>query len=113
MVARKAVDKRALVICLKNQHLSDRAVAEKVKDISYVTVNQIYKDYLAGKDVFLPRCSTGRPCKMTKPEAHWGALIVERGLVKSAAELQHEYFPHLSISTVQRRLIEMNYQVYK
>ncbi|CEL60454.1 hypothetical protein RSOLAG1IB_12359 [Rhizoctonia solani AG-1 IB] len=114
MVARTANNKRCLIILLKQRDkLSDREVAEQVKDVSYATVNRIYNDYLNGKDVMLPRRRSGRPRKMTKPESHWASLLLERGLAKTAVELQREFFPNLSVDTVRRRLRDLSYRSYK
>ncbi|QRW07789.1 Transposable element Tcb2 transposase [Ceratobasidium sp. AG-Ba] len=47
-----------------------------------------------GKEVMIPRKSTGRPRKIHKRAGDWAVLLVEQGLARSATELQCEYFPH-------------------
>ncbi|KAG8724757.1 hypothetical protein FRC09_014822 [Ceratobasidium sp. 395] len=50
---------------------------------------------------------------MDESEGRWAALLISRGVAKTAAELQRDFFPNLSVDTVRRRLIELVFRVYR
>jgi transposase len=104
---------RARIISLKDQGLTDRAVAEKLGKIHFTTVNKVYRDYRAGRDIFAPKPRSGRPRVLGTRSAQYGALVLSRGLVQSASDLQREFFPDVSVDTVRRRLKELGWRAYR
>lgn len=113
MAVLKSPSKRAHLIVLKKMGLSDRAVAREIGDIDHTTVNRIWRSHLKGNDIFKPKHSSGRPRKLRLSDTHWACLLLTRGLSKTAADLQRQYFPNVSVETLRRYLRELDFKVYR
>lgn len=113
MVVQKSPSKRAHLLALKKMGYSDRAVAKELGGIHYTTVNHIWRDYCNGRDIFKPKHSSGRPRKLSITESHWARLLLTRGLSKTAADLQQNYFPQVSVDTIRRRLRDSGLRAFQ
>lgn len=113
MVILKSPSKRAQLIALKKMGYSDRAVAKELRGIHYTTVNHIWRDYRNGRDIFKPKHSSGRLKKLSAADCHWARLLLARGLSKTAADLQRNYFLHVSVDTICRRLRDYGLRAFQ
>ena len=102
MVAAISPSKRAYIVHLKQKGLSDRDVANRLAPIGYRTVGRIWSSYLRGDDIFTPGHSTGRPRKMDESAGRWAALLISRGVVKTAAELHVRKNPRGKFAPVRQ-----------
>ncbi|QRV89723.1 Transposable element Tcb2 transposase [Ceratobasidium sp. AG-Ba] len=117
MVVLKSPSLRARLIVLKTMGFSDRAVAKELRDAGYridhTSVGRLWRQHCAGDDIFKIKHSSGRPRKLHHADVHWAALLLARGLVDTAVDIQREYFPHISVDTVRRRLREFGLRAYR
>ena len=113
MVVLKSPSKRAHLLVLKNLGFSNRAVAKELGGVHPDTVSKLWRGHLKGHNIFKIRHSTGRPRKFSHSDARWAALLIARELAKTAADIQRDYFPHISADTIRRRLRELDLRVYK
>jgi transposase len=103
----------AQLIALKKLGLSDRAVAKQLGNIDHTTVNRIWCRYSLGLEFLTRKPGSGRHRALSLSDKHWASLLLARGLARTASDLQHRFFPHVSIDTVRHCLHELNLKVYK
>jgi transposase len=96
------------ILFLKRQKYSDREVAALLGDVSKATVSRVWCTYQDGRSLYHVAPKSGRPHKLTHRDARFTALA----LAHNAADIQRTYFPHVSASTVRRRLRELGLRSY-
>ena len=106
-----SASKRTAVVCMKASGLTNRQISDK-ENISLGTVSNINRAWRETGNIHTIKPKTGRPPKMTDDDIHKAVEMLSTSRAKDAANLQRQFFPHISIDTIRKALKRAGLQAY-
>jgi transposase len=95
--------KKAAIVALKEQKLSNRAVAAK-ENVSTSTVSRINARYGANHQFEAKSPRPGRPSKISEHDAQKAMRMLSSGKARNASDLKRKLFPDIHEDTIRKVL---------
>jgi transposase len=92
--------KKAAIVALKEQKISNRAIANK-ENVSPSTVSRINKRYGANRQFDSKSPRTGSPTKITERDAQRATRMLSSGQARNVSDLKRKLFPYLHVNPVK------------
>jgi transposase len=103
--------KRAMVVTLKREKKTNTQIAEKT-GLSRSTIIRTYNEFKNRMDFYTQKPKSGRPCKMTEPDARVAARMLASTKARDAIDVQKKHFPQFSAQTIRRHLREKGLEAH-
>ena len=76
------------------------------------TVSRAYRRRRCSTDWYWKERKPGAPVKLSDTDIHYAALLLKRGIVQNAHDIQKKYLPNVTTQTIRTRLRDIGIKAY-
>jgi len=102
---------KAAIVMRKSFGMTTRQIASK-ENVSPSTVSRITNQYDETSDFTVKGKKKGQQCKMSKRDVDLACRMLSSSRCKNATDIQHTFFPHLHVDTIQNSLRKHGLKAY-